>query len=346
MSARTVQTGRRRLALALSLVIAAALGSPASAQTLKTIKERGKLACGVSQGIAGFSAPAQNGDWAGFDVDFCRALAAAIFDDPQKVTFVPLSAEERFDALKSGKIDVLSRNSTWTMSREVDLGVAFAAVTYYDGQGFMAHQAKNVASAHDLGGSKVCVQAGTTTETNLADYFDAGGMQYEKIAAASVDELIKAYDGGRCDVLTSDASQLHALQLKLTKPEASVILPDIISKEPLGPVVRQGDEPWLNVVKWVAFAMVDAEELGVSSQTIGDALKSSKPEIKRLVGADGDYGERLGLTPDWVVRIVKAVGNYGEVYDRNVGIKTPLGIPRGINALWTTGGILYAPPIH
>ena len=346
MSARTAQTGRRRLALALSLILAAGGASAASAQTLKTIKERGKLACGVSQGISGFSAPAQNGDWAGFDVDFCRALAAAIFDDPKKVTFVPLSAEERFDALKSGKIDVLSRNSTWTISREVDLGVAFAAVTYYDGQGFMVHQAKKVTSAHDLDGSKICVQAGTTTESNLADYFDAGGMKFEKVSAATVDELIKAYDTGQCDVLTSDASQLHALQLKLSKPEASVILPDIISKEPLGPAVRQGDEPWLNVVKWVAFAMVDAEEQGVNSQTIGEALKSSKPEIRRLVGTDGDYGARLGLTTDWVVRIVKAVGNYGEVYDRNVGIKTPLGIPRGINALWTTGGILYAPPIR
>jgi len=273
-------------------------------------------------------------------------VAAAIFNDPHKVTFVPLSAEERFDALKSGKIDVLSRNSTWTISREVDLGLAFAAVTYYDGQGFMVHQAKNATSAHDLDGSKVCVQAGTTTESNLADYFAASGMKYEKVAASTVDELIKAYDSDRCDVVTSDASQLHALQLKLAKPGASVILPDVISKEPLGPAVRQGDEAWLNVVKWVAFAMVDAEELGVSSQTLDEALKSSKPEIKRLVGGEGDYGERLGLTPDWVVRIVKAVGNYGEVYDRNVGIKTPLGIPRGINALWTAGGIVYAPPIH
>src|SRR5215469_3790445 len=314
---------RSRLAFVAAMALALAATGHASAQTLKTIKDRGNLACGVSQGIAGFSAPAQNGDWAGFDVDFCRALAAAVFNDAQKVTFVPLTAEQRFDALKGGKIDVLSRNSTWTLSREVDLGLAFAAVTYYDGQGFMVHQAKNVTSAHDLDGSKVCVQEGTTTEANLADYFAASGMKYEKVAASTVDELIKAYDGGRCDVVTSDASQLHALQLKLAKPEASVILPDIISKEPLGPAVRQGDEAWLNVVKWVAFAMVDAEELGVSSQTLDEALKSSKPEIRRLVGTDGDYGARLGLTTDWVVRIIKAVGNYGEVYDRNVGIKTP-----------------------
>jgi general L-amino acid transport system substrate-binding protein len=331
--------------LLLSVLMSVA-GGQVSAQTLKIVKDRGNLVCGVSQGIAGFSAPEQNGDWMGFDVDFCRALAAAIFNDAHKVTFVPLSAEERFDALKSRKIDVLSRNSTWTISREVDLGLAFAAVTYYDGQGFMVHQVRNVTSAHDLDGSKICVQEGTTTESNLADYFAANGMKYEKVAVATVDELIKAYDSDRCDVVTSDASQLHAIRLKLAKPDGNVILPDIISKEPLGPAVRQGDEAWLNVAKWTAFAMVNAEELGVSSQTIDDALKSSKPEIKRLVGAEGDYGERLGLTNDWVVRIVRLVGNYGEVYDRNVGIRTQLGIPRGINALWTAGGILYAPPIH
>jgi general L-amino acid transport system substrate-binding protein len=346
MSARTAPAACNRFALLLSLLLAAAAGSQASAQTLKAVKDRGNLVCGVSQGIVGFSAPGPNSDWAGFDVDFCRAVAAAIFNDPHKVTFVPLAADDRFGALQSGKIDILSRNTTWTISREVDLGAAFAAVTYYDGQGFMVPQARNFASAHDLDGTKICVQSGTTTESNLADYFAANGMKYQEVPAATADEMVSAYDSGRCDVATSDASQLHALRLKLAKPEAHVILPDVISKEPLSPAVRQGDEQWFNIVKWIHFAMVNAEELGVGSKTIDEALASKKPEIRRLVGAEGDYGARLGLTPDWVVRIVKLVGNYGEVYDRNIGAKTQLGIPRGVNALWTAGGILYAPPIH
>ena len=316
------------------------------AQTLAAVKARGTLVCGVSQGIVGFSAQGQNSEWSGLDVDFCRALAAAIFNDDSKVKFVPLSANDRFSALQSGNIDILSRNSTWTMSREVDLGVQFAAVTYYDGQGFMTPRARNITSALDLAGSKVCVQSGTTTELNLGDYFRANGMAYEAILGNSPEDVINAYQSGRCNVLTSDASQLYSERLKLAKPSDHVILPDLISKEPLSPAVRQGDGQWFNIVKWTAFALVNAEELGVTSKNVGEAMNSSKPAVQRLVGRDGDYGERLGLTPDWAARILRLVGNYGEIYERNVGAKSQLGIPRGINEPWTAGGIMYAPPIR
>jgi general L-amino acid transport system substrate-binding protein len=332
---------------ATAIVLGLALTTAcASAQTLKTIRDRGVLNCGVSQGVIGFSAPSDTGDWAGFDVDFCRALASAIFNDDRKVKFLALSANDRFQALQSGKIDVLSRNSTWTISREVDLGLEFSAVTFYDGQGFMVRHKRGVTSALDLGGSKICVQTGTTTELNLNDYFSSNGMKYEAISTATVGEAEKDYDSGRCDVLTTDASALHSERLKMAAPGDHVILPDVISKEPLGPVVRQGDEKWLNIVKWTHFAMVNAEELGVSSATIDDALKSDKPDVKRLVGTEGNFGEQLGLTKDWVVRILKHVGNYSEVYERNVGVKSRLGIPRGLNQLWTRGGIMYAPPLR
>jgi general L-amino acid transport system substrate-binding protein len=332
--------------LVLLLPLLAAANDGAWAQTLKAVKDRGHLVCGVSQGLPGFSAPGTNSEWAGFDIDFCRALAAAIFNDAGKVTFAALSAGDRFRALQSGEIDVLSRNSTWTMSREAELGVVFAAVTYYDGQGFMVRRARNAVSALDLGGSKVCVETATTTELNLADYFGANGMTYAPVAKVAVDDVVKDYDAGHCDVFTSDASQLYAVRLKLSKPDDHVILPDIVSKEPLGPAIRQGDAQWFNIVKWTHFAMVNAEELGVSSKTIDEALASKKPDVQRLVGTEGSYGERVGLTKDWAVRIVRLVGNYGEVFDRNVGAKTPLGIPRGINQLWTAGGIMYAPPIR
>jgi general L-amino acid transport system substrate-binding protein len=330
----------------IGLTLTTVLNGAALSQTLKAIKDRGSLVCGVSQGIAGFSTPSANSEWSGFDVDFCRALAAAIFDDVRKVRYVPLSAGDRFDVLQSGAIDILSRNSTWTISREVGLGLMFAAVTYYDGQGFMVRRARYLTSALDLDGSKVCVQSGTTTALNLADYFSANGMRYESIAVATAAEMIRLYDSGGCDVATSDVSQLHADRLKLSQPDDHVILPDVISKEPLGPAIRTGDPQWFNIVKWVHFAMVNAEELGVSTKTLEDALKSIKPEVKRLVGTEGNYGEQLGLTKDWVVRIVRQVGNYGEVYDRNLGVNTEIGIPRGINQLWSAGGIVYAPPIH
>ncbi len=325
------------------------LGSlvPASAQTtLKTIKERGVLSCGVSQGLPGFSAPDDTGKWSGLDVDFCRALAAVILNDPLKVKFVPLSAKDRFTALQSGEIDVLSRNTTWSLSRDTSLGLNFTAVMYYDGQGFLVRKSLKVNSALELNGASVCVQTGTTNEQNLADYFRANNMKYEVVAFATADETIKAYESGRCDVFTSDVSQLYAERLKLTVPDDHAVLPEIISKEPLGPVVRHGDDQWFDIVKWTLFAMINAEELNVTQKNVGEMLKSNKPEIARLLGTDGNLGEQLGLTKDWVVRIVKAVGNYGESFDRNVGAGSKLRISRGLNKLWNQGGIQYAPPIR
>jgi general L-amino acid transport system substrate-binding protein len=328
-------------AVALGLSVAAS-----SAQTLKKVQDRGSLVCGVSQGLPGFSNPDDKGNWTGFDVDVCRAIAAAIFNDASKVKYSPLSAKDRFTALQSGEIDVLVRNSTWTSSRDASLGIVFTAVNYYDGQGFMVRKSLKVNSALELNGASICAQTGTTTELNLADYFRANNMKYEIIAFVTADETVKAYESGRCDAFTTDVSQLYAEKLKLSAPADHVILPEIISKEPLAPAVRRGDDQWLALVKWVQFAMLDAEELGVSSKTVDEALKSPQPEIKRLVGAEGNYGEQLGLTKDWVVRIVKQVGNYGEVYDRNVGTGSRLGISRGLNRLWTKGGIQYAPPIR
>jgi general L-amino acid transport system substrate-binding protein len=308
------------------------------------VKDRGSVICGVSQGLPGFSNPDDRGSWTGLDVDFCRALAAAIFNDPAKVKFTPLSAKDRFEPLKSGDIDLLSRNTTWTSSRDALFN--FVGVTYYDGQGFMVRKGLKVNSALELNGASVCTQTGTTTELNLADYFRANNMKYEVIAFGTSDETIKAYEAGRCDAFTTDVSQLYAERLKLTSVNDHVILPEIISKEPLGPLVRHGDDQWYDVVKWVYFAMLNAEEQGVSSKTVDDMMKSNQPEIRRLLGVEGAYGEQLGLTKDWVVRIVKHVGNYGEVYERNLGTGSRLNISRGLNRLWTKGGIQYAPPIR
>lgn len=327
-------------------LLAVGLAAPAPAQTLKQVKDRGTLVCGVSQGLIGFSVADERGNWTGFDVDFCRALAAAIFNDASKVRYVPLDANARFDALKGGTIDVLSRNSTWTISREMALGLNFAGVTYYDGQGFLVRKSLKVDTALDLGGKTLCVQTGTTTQLNAADYFRTNKMAYETVALGTAAEVLQAYDAGRCAAFTSDSSQLHAERLKLAKPADHAILPEIISKEPLGPAVRQGDDQWLNIVKWTHFAMLNAEELGVSSATIDEALRSEKPDVRRLVGNDGNYGEQLGLTKDWAVRIVRQIGNYSEVFERNVGVQSRLAIPRGINMLWTNGGIQYAPPIR
>ena len=336
-----------RLFLALTTCVSLTAGiSEAAAQTLAKIKGRGGVACGVNPGLLGFSSRGDKGQWTGFDIDFCRALAAAIFNDPGKVQFTPLEAPDRLEALQSGTIDVLSRNTTWTFSREASLKLNFAAVTYYDGQGFLVRRAMNVTSALELDGASVCVQKGTTTELNLADHFRANNMKYQAQSFATADEAAKAYDAGRCTVLTSDTSQLFAVRLKLAAPDDHIILPDIISKEPLGPAIRFGDDQWLNIVKWTHFAMINAEELGVSSQSIEDALRSSKPDVRRLVGTDENHGEQIGLTKDWVVRIIKHVGNYGEVFERNVGTGSSLAIPRGINSLWSRGGIQYAPPIR
>ena len=341
----------KRVSLVFTLAIAAGLGAglaaqAASAQTLKTIKDRGQLSCGVSQGLPGFSSPDDKGNWTGLDVDICRAIAAAIFNDPAKVKYIPLSAKDRFTALQSGEIDVLSRNTTWTLSRDTSLGANFAGVNYYDGQGFMVKKSLNVNSALELNSASICVQTGTTTEQNLADYFKSNNMKYEVIAFANDDEAIKAYESGRCDVFTTDVSGLYAERLKFANPAEHVVLPEVISKEPLGPMVRHGDDQWFDIVKWVLFAMVDAEELGINQKNLDDMAKSDKPELKRVFGTDGNLGEQLGLTKDWVYRIVKGVGNYGETFDRNVGAGSKLGIARGLNALWNKGGIQYAPPIR
>jgi general L-amino acid transport system substrate-binding protein len=334
----------KRVVSMLGLALAVGLCGAAEAQTLKTVKDRGALLCGVSQGLPGFSNPDDKGNWTGLDVDFCRAIAAAIFNDPTKVKFTPLSARDRFEPLRSGGIDLLSRNTTWTSSRDALFN--FVGVMYYDGQGFMVRKALKVNSALELNGASVCAQSGTTTELNLADYFRANNMKYEVVAFGTADETIKAYESGRCDVFTTDVSQLYAEKLKLSNASDHVILPEVISKEPLGPLVRHGDDQWFDAVKWVLFAMLNAEELGVSSKTLDDAMKSKQPEIRRMLGLDGSYGEQLGLTKDWVVRIVRHVGNYGEVFERNVGATSKLGISRGLNRLWTKGGIQYAPPIR
>jgi len=332
-----------------SIICAAGLGfaaSSADAQTLTMVKTRGALNCGSNTGLAGFGLPDAQGNWTGLDIDFCRAIAAAIFDDPTKVKFVPLTAKDRFTALQSGEVDVLVRNTTWTSSRDTSLGLNFTGVNYYDGQGFMVRKALKVNSALELSDAAVCVQQGTTTELNLADYFRSNKMKLKTVTFATSDESIKAYDAGRCDAFTTDASGLYAERLRLANPNEHIVLPEIISKEPLGPAVRHGDDQWFDIVKWVLFAMVIAEEQGLTQKNISEALGSDNPDIKKFVGTEGNYGEQLGLTKDWAVRIVKHVGNYGEVFERNVGQGSPLKIQRGLNALWTKGGIQYAPPIR
>jgi len=319
----------------------------AQAAKLDQIKSKGFVQCGVSQGLPGFSTPDDKGNWTGLDVDFCKAVAAAVFGDATKVKFTPLSAKDRFTALQSGDIDVLSRNTTWTITRDTSLGLNFTGVTYYDGQGFMIRKDKNINSALELSGASVCTQTGTTTEQNLADYFRANNMTYEVIAFATNDEVVKAYDAGRCDVLTTDRSGLAGERLKLTNPDDHVVLPEIISKEPLGPVVAHGDDQWFDIVKWVLYAQINAEELDITSQNVDEQVKSAtNPEIKRLVGTEGKFGEGMGIGNDWAYQVVKQVGNYGEMYDRNVGPDTPLKLARGVNALWTKGGIQYGMPIR
>jgi general L-amino acid transport system substrate-binding protein len=339
---------RRRFALTAALLLVAFVvsGSMAGAQTLAAVKERGTVKCGVGQGLLGFSSHDDQNNWTGFDVDICRAIAAAIFGDPGKVTFIPLDAASRFTALQSGEIDLLSRNSTWTMSRETSLGLMFAGVAYYDGQGFLLRREAGIDTALQLSGKTVCTQKGTTTELNLSDYFRANDMALNVLALDTAEESRAAYEQRKCDVLTSDVSQLYAERLKLATPDSHIILPEVISKEPLGPVVRQGDDQWLNLVKWTLYALINAEELGIKSTTIDESLKSQSPDIRRLVGSEGEFGHQLGLEPDWALRAVRAVGNYGEIFERNVGAQSRLSIPRGLNALWTRGGIQYAPPVR
>jgi general L-amino acid transport system substrate-binding protein len=332
----------------LPIIAVAALGlsTAASAATLDDVKAKGFVQCGSNTGLAGFGNPDDAGNWTGFDVDTCRAIAAAIFDDPEAVRFTPLSAKDRFTALQSGEVDLLARNTTWTMSRDTELGLNFAPVTYYDGQGFMVRKDLGVTSALELGGASVCTQTGTTTELNLADYFRRNNLEYEVVAFAGQDESVQAYDQGRCDVFTTDASGLYSVRLDLANPDDHMILPEIISKEPLAPVVRHGDDQWFDIVKWTVYAMIYAEELGVTSANVQEMMSSENPEIRRLLGVEGNFGPAIGLTADWAARIITHVGNYGESFERNLGTETPLQIERGLNALWTDGGLQYAIPIR
>ncbi|AGB71070.1 MULTISPECIES: amino acid ABC transporter substrate-binding protein [Rhizobium] len=322
--------------------------SGASASTLSDVKAKGFVQCGVNPALLGFAQPDAAGNWTGFDIDFCKAVASAVFGDPSKVKYTPLSAKDRFTALQSGEIDVLSRNTTWTINRDTALGLKFRPVTYYDGQGFMVRKELNVKSALELSGAAICVQSGTTTELNLADYFKTNNLQYNPVVFDKLEEITTAYDSGRCDVFTTDQSQLYAVRLTLKNPDDNVILPEIISKEPLGPAVRQGDDQWFNIVSWTAYALVSAEEFGITQKNVDEMKNSANPDIKRFLGAEegSKIGTDLGLTNDWSYNIIKGVGNYGEIFERNIGAGSPLKIARGINALWNKGGIQYAPPVR
>lgn len=336
----------RRLTGFFAAACGALIAAAAVADTLDAVKKRGVLQCGVSQGLNGFSERKENGAWSGFDVDFCRAVAAATIGDADKVAFTPLSASERFDALKDGRIDVLSRNSTWTLQREAELGLIFAGINFHDGQGFMTRRDLGITSALELGGKKVCVQAGTTSEGVARDFFAENAMQVEIRTYPTSAASLGAFVARECEALTTDNSGLFAERLKLARPQDGVILPDIISKEPLGPVTRADDMRWHAIVKWVNFALINAEELGVTQGNVAAAAASKKPDVRRFVGAEGGFGKMLGLADDWALRAVAAVGNYGEIYERNVGVGSRLGIPRGLNQLWINGGILFAPPMR
>jgi len=333
--------------IAASAVLASFSITGAQAGTLQDVQAKGFIQCGVSQGNPGFSNPDASGNWVGFDVDVCRAVSAAVFGDSEKVKYTPLSSKERFTALQSGEVDVLSRTTTWTLVRDTALGLNFAGVNYYDGQGFLVRKDLGVKSAMDLAGASVCVSIGTTTELNMADFFRQNKMKYNPVVFEKADEVIAAYDSGRCDVYTTDASSIAAQRTKLKNPKAHVLLPEIISKEPLGPVVRHGDDQWFDVVKWSLYAMLEAEENGITSANV-DSMKASSdnPVVKRVLGMEGDMGKNLGLSPDWAYNIIKQVGNYGESFEKHVGTKTALGLARGLNAQWKNGGIQYAMPIR
>lgn len=325
----------------------AAMASTASAGTLDDVKAKGFIQCGVTTGLAGFAAPNDKGVWEGFDVDVCRAMSAAIFGDPDKVKYTPTTAKERFTALQSGEIDVLARNTTWTLSRDVNLGFEFVGVNYYDGQGFMVKKGLGVKSAKELDGARVCLQAGTTTELNLADYFAAEGMKYDSVLFDTADEVREAYIKDTCDVYTTDQSGLYAQRSVIADPENHIVLPEIISKEPLGPLVRHGDNKWGDLARWTLNTMITAEELGITSANVDDQRANTKnPGIARILGTSGDLGAQLGISNDFAYNIIKSVGNYGEVFERHLGASTPLNIARGLNAQWNKGGILYAAPMR
>ncbi|AXH13104.1 amino acid ABC transporter substrate-binding protein [Halarcobacter bivalviorum] len=330
----------------LSLAALAMTATVSMADTLDDTKKKGYLSCGLNTGLAGFAAPDTDGVWKGIDVDFCKAVSAAVLGDASKVKYAHLNAKERFTALQSGEIDVLARNTTWTATRDTSLGLNFIGANYYDGQGFLVSKKLGVKSAKELDGAAFCIQAGTTTELNLTDYFKANKMEYTPVTYDTAAQVIEGFKAGRCDVVTSDASQLYALRTQLKDPSSAFVLPEIISKEPLGPVVRQGDDKWFNIVRWTHIAMLNAEELGVNSQNVDQMLNSSNPSIQRLLGVSGKIGEQMGLDAKWAYNIIKQVGNYGEVFERNVGKGSPLQIDRGLNKLWKDGGLQYGAPIR
>ena len=336
--------------MAAGIAVAALVGAAGTAHAgkdLDAIKARGNLICGVSTGVAGFAAADSQGKWTGLDVDVCRAVAAAIFGDADKVKFVPTTAQQRFTALQSGEVDLLVRTTTWTLTRDTALGFDFTGINYYDGQGFMVNKKLGVKSAKELNGATVCVQPGTTTELNLADYFRANKMSFKPVVIEKVEEVRAAFFAGRCDVFTTDASGLYSTRAaNAPNPDDYIILPEIISKEPLGPLVRHGDNQFGDIVRWALFAQIEAEEYGITSKNVDEMLKSDNPTIKRILGVTPGMGKALGVDEKWVYNIIKQVGNYGEMFDRNVGKGSPLKIDRGLNALWTQGGLQYAPPIR
>lgn len=334
---------------AMTAICCAILASPsvAASQTLAKVKARGHLICGVSQGLPGFSLRDEKGRWSGLDVDFCRAVAAAVLGKAGKIKLRPLSSQKRFAALKSRKIDILTRNTTWTLSRETELRVRFAGILYHDGQGFMMRQTLGVKNALELDSISACLNTGTTTEANINDFFQSRGMQFTLRSFEKSDDALAAYQDGECDVYTADHSALYAQRSRLETPGQHMILPAIISKEPLGPAVWHGDDQWYQIVKWTLYALINAEEQGVTSANALKLSRESKtPAIRRLLGVQGEIGKKLGLDKKWAFRAIRQVGNYDEIFERNLGSKSPLKIDRGINALWTRGGILYAPPIR
>ncbi len=335
-----------KLGLASALAVSLSGAALAQGKTLDAVKQRGALNCGVNVGLPGFSQPDDKGNWTGLDVDYCKAIAAAVLGDPNKVKYVPTTAKERFTALQSGEVDVLNRNTTWSLARDSSLGLSFAGVNYYDGQGFMVKKSLGVKSASELNGATVCVQTGTTTELNLADYFRTNKMEYKPVVFEKAAEILQAYQAGRCDVFTTDASGLYAERLQMQNPDEHMVLPEIISKEPLGPSVRQGDSQWFTIVKWVHFALLNAEEGGVTQANVDEMKSSTNPDIRRLLGVEGEFGKGLGLDNDWAVKVIKAVGNYGEIFERNLGAGSRIKIDRGQNKLWKDGGLQYAPPIR
>jgi general L-amino acid transport system substrate-binding protein len=338
---------RVTMAAAAVLGVALTASTAQAGPTFDAVKARGFVQCGVNAGLAGFSSPDKSGNWSGIDVDICRAVAAAMFGDPAKIKFTPLSAQQRFPALQSGEVDLLSRNTTWTLTRDTANGFNFAPPIFYDGQGFMVPRKLGIKSARELEGATVCAQTGTTTEMNAADYFRSHSMSYHPVIVEAIAEMSAAFFAGRCDAVTSDTSQLAGIRASDSpRPEDYVILPEVISKEPLAPAVRHGDDQWFDLVKWTVYATIDAEEHGISSKTVDEFLKTKDPSIQRMLGVTPGFGAALGVDEKWAYNVIKLVGNYGEIFERNVGKSSPLKLERGINALWNNGGLQYAPPLR